>query len=407
MPISLAILWAVLSLCSALLLVYWGVGLGRIIRTHRHIPTARAGVALAAEHPPMQAVCIVIPAHNEEAAIGGLLESLKAQNYPNLRVILCLDRCTDGTAAVVRKTVGDDGRFRAIEIRTCPDGWAGKVNAAWTGAHCPEARSAEFLLFADADTWFHPDCVAATVALLEHRKLDLLSLLSTLTADRWFEKLVQPAAGLELIRQYPIERANRATRRRAFANGQFMLFRRAAYDAVGGHEAVRDELLEDIALARRIAETERPAGLLLADGMLRCRMYESWDAFRRGWKRIYVEAAKCKVRRLRQAAMAAGAMGAVLPLLAFANLWLSAGLMDGEHQLAAVAGVCISLLGLGAWGASVGATYRIARVPLIWIPGFILGSLLAAGILREAARDLRSGTPVSWGGRTYVRSPRD
>src|SRR5205823_291327 len=96
--------------------------------------------------------------------------------------------------------------------------------------------------------------IRACVALLERRRLDLLSLLSTLTCDTWFERLAQPAAGFELVRQYPISRANRRSNPRAFANGQFMLFRRAAYDAIGGHGAVHDELLEDLALARRLAD---------------------------------------------------------------------------------------------------------------------------------------------------------
>ena len=89
---------------------------------------------------------------------------------------------------------------------------------------------------------------------------------------------------------------NRRDSRRHFANGQFMLFRRDVYDAIGGHEAVKGELLEDIALARVVGmrRHDYAGGCLMADGMLFCRMYRSWEAFRRGWRRIYTEAAKRK-----------------------------------------------------------------------------------------------------------------
>jgi hypothetical protein len=389
----------------------------RLITTSVRIPTARRGIALAAAGPPVRSVCVVIPAHNEEASIRPLLESLKAQDYAAMRVVLCLDRCTDRTADVARSLVGDDPRFTILEIDSCPDGWAGKVNAVWAGVQTPAARSADLLLFADADTAFHPSCITATAALLEHRHLDLLSLLSTLTCSRWFEYVVQPAAGLELVRQYPIGRANRPTPvggsgRRAFANGQFMMFTREAYDAIGGHAAVHNELLEDLALSRRIADAGRPAGLFLAGGMLSCRMYEAWPQFRAGWKRIYIESAKCKVKRLKRAAAVSATFGAILPVLALLNAAACAALLalpraDAAplHEWAS-AGLILSAAALLAWIAVVAATCRIGRVPLWAAPGFIAGSWLVSRILAEAARDLATGVPTRWAGRDYIRTPR-
>jgi hypothetical protein len=407
------ILTAGLNAASAALLVYWGVGLYRLVSTSRRIPTARAGVALAEARPVRESVCAIIPAHNEEASIGALVRSLLAQDHERLRVVLCLDRCTDRTAALAREAAGGDERVRILEIGSCPEGWAGKVHAVWRGTQTEEARGADLLLFADADTEFDPSCVRATAALMRDRGLDLLSLLSTLTAERWFERLVQPAAGLELVRQYPIARANRGPgrRRRAFANGQFMLFRRGAYEAVGGHAAVKDELLEDLALARAVADAEggrMSAGLFLADGMLSCRMYESWPAFWRGWKRIYTESAKCKVKRLVRASWCATVAGAVLPGLAMANfVWCAAMLgWGGEWASTGAVGAALSGAGLAAWGLVMGATYRIGRVPLWAVPGSIVGSWLVGRVLAEAARDLKRGVPTMWAGREYVRRAR-
>lgn len=417
---GLHILAAVLDGVAAAVLVYWGVALYRLAKTSLSVPTLRAGFRLGKTGPGDQPeLCLVIPAHNEEASIGALVQSLRFQDYPSFRTVLCLDRCTDRTEEIARREIGTDPRIEVLKIEECPEGWAGKVHAVWRGTQTPAAQRAALLLFADADCAFEPMCLTAAVGLLQHRRLDLLSLLSTLTAKRGFELFVQPAAGLELVRQYPIDRANRppSRRRRPFANGQFMLFRREAYEAVGGHEGVKDELLEDLALARRIGEAGRPAGLFLADGLVRCRMYESWDAFRKGWKRIYIESAKCKVKRLRTAALVAGLLGGVLPLLTVANwvlcflmyratvarMWEFGGTEDpGAWRL----GLALSGAALAAYGAVVLATYRMGRAPLWAAVGFPVGSLLVSRILGEAARDLKRGVPTRWAGREYVRVAR-
>ncbi len=190
--------------------------------------------------PPTGRVCVVVPAHNESRVIAGLVRSLRAETYPDMRVVLALDRCTDDTASLARAEIGDDRRFEIVEIDACPPEWVGKVHALHAGVtRSRGAADADYLLFADADTSFAPGCIAASLALMRERKLDLLSLLSTLSFDTWFERIVQPAATLELMRQYPLTLANAATDRRPFANGQFMLFTREAYEDIGGHEAVK------------------------------------------------------------------------------------------------------------------------------------------------------------------------
>ena len=203
------------------------------------------------------------------------------------------------------------------------------------------AQDADYLLFADADTVFEPGCIAASLALVRQRKLDLLSLISTLTHDTWFERVVQTAAALELMRQYPLLRANGLKDRRAFANGQFMLFTRAAYDAIGGHAAVKGALLEDLALARLIVDDRRRnAGVFLAAGLLHCRMYAGWAQFRRGWKRIYTEAADRKASRLSLSAVRVHFLGVVLPLWTL-GCGLYGGLLVGRDLTTG-----LSLLGL-------------------------------------------------------------
>lgn len=403
---EVVILVALMALAGGLLL-YWSVGLYRLVRTVRTLPTARAGIALSDRRPVELSVCVIVPAHNEAENIETVVRSLQEQDHAPVRFVLTLDRCTDQTAALARRAIGDDPRFGVFEVDSCPPDWTGKVHALWrTVRTVPAAMGSDLLLFADADTRLHPACVRATAALMRERDLDLLSLHSTLTTDRWFERLVQSAASFELIRQYPILRANRQVGRRPFANGQFMLFRRAAYEAIGGHAAARDELLEDIALSRRVHEHGLRGGLLLADGMLTCRMYRGWPEFRAGWKRIFTEAANRRPARLVRNAWWARAPSTLLPAAGVAcAAYASIRLGEGPAPLAAWA-LGLAASGLAVWLGTLVMAHRLAGAPAWTSLAHPVGSWIVGSLLLEAARDLSAGRSTRWRGRTYLRQKR-
>lgn len=391
--------------CIALV-IYWSAVLYHIARNTMTVPTARRGLALAVPDPAPK-VCILVPAHNEEACIGLVAASLCGQEYPRdrLRLVFVLDRCTDRTREALDEAVAKAGGkdlMEVVELTACAPGFAGKVHALHVGSQTDSARQAEVLLFVDADTVLDPRLTRAAIALVAERGLGMLSLHSSLTHDTWFERLVQPPAVMELLRQYPLVRANATgARRRAFANGQFILLTRAAYDKIGGHEAVKSAVLEDLELARRAQWNDIPAGLLSSAGLLTCRMYDSMAAMEKGWKRIYIESANLKPGRLRKAAVAAVCTGAVLPAVGIAGV--VAGVMVGGTWVpVGVAGG----LGLVVWAAALVWVYAAARAPVWCVPGYVPGSLLVARILWRAAADLRARRPTEWGGMSYSREAR-
>lgn len=401
----LPILTACLLFTASGLLIYAGVVVYQVFRTGQALPTARDGIAAAEEKPPAEKACVIVPAHNEAGTIATLIDSLKAQDYDRLSFVLALDRCTDDTRGVAERAIDRDPRFEIIEIDHCPDDWAGKVNAAWTAyQRSSAAQAADSLLFTDADTKFDPACIRACLALARKRRLDMLSLFCTLRDDLWFERVVQTAAGFELARQYPLIRANTEDhqRRRPFANGQFMLFDAGAYRAIGGHEAVKDALLEDIAFARLLTFRGMRSGLLLADNMVRCHMYDDWAQFRKGWKRIYTESANREPKRLRRYAHRAVLLGAVLPALVLAGGVALIAMAPVSANLPVLV-LCASALVV--WLCSLFMVYRRSGARVTDAIGFVVGSVLVASIYREARRDLVSGKPTSWGGREYVRTP--
>jgi len=397
----LSILGWTLSFGPTATILVWGLVWIRVEHSARAVPTLRLGQQLAKADPPSGRVCVVVPAYNESRVIAGLIRSLRAETYPELRIVLALDRCTDDTASIARTEIAGDARFEIIEIDACPADWAGKVHAVHAGAtRSRGAADAEYLLFADADTVFSPECIASSLAMMRHRKLDFLSLLSTLTHDTWFERVVQTAAALELMRQFPLTLANAPKNRRAFANGQFMLFKRDAYDAVGGHAAVKNALLEDLALARLIDAKERCAGVFFAAGLFHCRMYADWPQFQRGWKRIFIEAANREPKRLSVSARRIRWLGTLLPLWMLGAGLFGAAIVAHEPRM----GWALLALWLVAMLVWLGALLRLSalsRAPAWTAPLHIVGAWLTANLLTEAASDLRSQRPTRWGGREY------
>jgi Glycosyltransferase like family 2 len=414
LPIGLVISLVGLSLLSAGLAVYWGVVIGHIVRTRRNIPTARDGERMVADAAnsgvEWPEVCVVVPAHNEEACIATVARALIGQEYPKLRIVFALDRCTDGTRRVLEDAVGADRRVEIVEVRACPEDWAGKVHAIWRGVQDSEGgKRAHVLTFLDADTKPGARCVWACVALMRSRGLEMLSLLSTMTGTKWFDRVVEPAAGMELIRQYPLERANEpdAEKRRAFANGQFIMITRAGYERIGGHERVRQALLEDIEIAREVARAKLPAGMFMADGVHECRMYESWEQFERGWERIYIESCNRKPERLRQFATRVRVLGVWMPLAAAVCVGLgAAALVKWKGDPLAMIAIACGVAGLGLMIAGVMMVYRTSRTALWGAIGYPLGAWLVGSIMRRAAKTLERGGKTKWGGREYELTAR-
>ena len=357
---------------------------------------------------PLPLLTVVIPAHNEELMAANCARSVLASDYPSLELIFVLDRCTDGTRAVLEPIAAADPRLRIVENSSCPTDWAGKCNAARVGAD--NARG-ELILFTDADTHFDPKLLRASVQLLRSRALSMLSLFSAPTHKYWFEMVVQPVTSLMLLKLFPMTRANAGRGRRPFANGQFMLFERAAYQALGGHAAVKDDLLEDLAFARRMRRVKMEQGVAVSDGMLVVSMYDSWKAFQTGWKRIYIESCRRNPARMRKEALQLLVIVVAIPVIRTASVVLAAiALLDGHPMDAGTRAFAVGALALGIAApiirlATLAWIHRTASFP-VWSALLFPGAAIAvARIFFDGARDLHARTPVRWGGREYLLEP--
>jgi hypothetical protein len=235
-----------------------------------------------ADPPPVRRpVTVVVPVRDEQDQIGDCLSALLDQRgVADLRVVVVDDGSTDGTADVVRAAA--DPRIRLVAAGAPPPGWLGKPHACAVGAAVDPVDGV--LVFVDADVRLFPDALAGAVAVLDRRRLDLVSPWPRPVALGLAERLVQPLLPWLWATTLPLRLAERSRRPSlAAANGQFLVLDRRGYERAGGHAAVRGEVLEDIGLLRAVQRSGGRGVPIDGSRLAACRMYDGWPALRDGY----------------------------------------------------------------------------------------------------------------------------
>jgi cellulose synthase/poly-beta-1,6-N-acetylglucosamine synthase-like glycosyltransferase len=248
------------------------------------------------DHPPH--VTILIPAKDEAPGIRQCLDAVLAQDWPRFDVVVVDDRSTDQTGAILDEIAARDPRVRVMHIRHggLPTGWLGKCNALHVGTR--QARG-EWLFFVDSDVTLAPNALTQALSLCISRKYDALSILTRLECHRFLERLMLPPLAAAWTVMHSISLTNEdSSPDRAEANGQFFLIRREAYESVKGHEAVKDQITEDVELARLLKANEFRVRLMMAPHLAATRMHSNLRQMFNGWARIYSGTARRKPWRI-------------------------------------------------------------------------------------------------------------
>jgi glycosyltransferase involved in cell wall biosynthesis len=221
-------------------------------------------------------VSVIIPARNEEASMGACLDSFSDQSGFSFEVIVVDDHSTDRTKEIAKSMPG----VQVIDADPLRPGWTGKNNAIVTGLRLVRCK---WILFTDADTIHLPGSLPRALDEARSNQVDMLSYSPEQIAVTLWERAALPVVFAELARQYPPSKVSDPNSPEAAANGQYILVRREAYEAVGGHAAVASEILEDVALARAFKAAGYKIRFRYAPDAVRTRMYRNFSQLREGW----------------------------------------------------------------------------------------------------------------------------
>jgi chlorobactene glucosyltransferase len=356
--------------------------------------------------PDASLISVCVPARNEERNIRACVESILAQDYPNFEVIVLDDRSTDGTPEILRQlsahtvpaSLRENDKLKVIHGSDLPKGWAGKPHALF---QVSAAARGEYLCFVDADTFLSPNTLSACYAKAIETKADMFTIMTFQILGSFWERVVMPIVMTALSVGFSPRKVNDPNTKDAIANGQFILIRRSTYDAIGGHESVKDQIVEDKAIAEQVKWNGYR--LIVANGysLVRTRMYTSLPEMWEGWtKNIYLGLSD------RPSLMILGVFGAFLALVAalILPIWPLLGLywyLQGGGWLA----LTVLAESLILWGIVIYARARVA-VGMGISPWYALtlplGAALFAAMMFTSTWKVLSGKGISWKGRMYT-----
>lgn len=345
--------------------------------------------------PPF--LSVIIPARNEETNIERCLQSLINQSYPadKFKIIVVDDHSSDLTAFLVQNLMTKHPHIQLVQADELPPGWTGKNNACWKGVKFAEGP---WYCFMDADISAEPELLKTAVNFAEEKRIDMLSINPFQELVSFSERLFLPAVFISIASSMNFSHVNDPSRPEALANGQFILFKRKVYEAIGGHDGVRNEIMEDIALARVVKESGFRLYWIFGDELIRTRMYQNLAQIWEGFSKNLVEVMRSQsipgsiLNAFKFLSL--GWLPLVLPLVALTNL------NGGDDSSKCFWAFILSVLGTVALFLFFLLTVKALKIPFRYLCFFPIGFTLQAGLSLNSLWKRRKGTR-KWKGRTY------
>ncbi|MDQ5823501.1 MAG: glycosyltransferase [Chloroflexota bacterium] len=337
---------------------------------------------------------VLVPARNEEANILQLLQTLLRQDYPHerYRITVVDDGSTDATATLARNWAACYSLLRVVEAPSLPEGWTGKNHALWTGAR--QAGGADWLLFVDADTRHHPFMLSSVVQHAEAIKADLLSLITGMRLESFWDRLIVPQVGeLYTLLVGSMDAVN-GRGQSAAANGQFILVRPQLYREVGAIDAVRADVAEDRALAAASKAAGATIRLEYGRRLVNTNVYDSFGSMWRGYSKTLFWATGNDARRALLVALSL-TFYAFAPIVDLIRTTAASESHQGRTRLRNASLQLFPMMLLRA------AVCRQMGVPLRYAATYPLSVALGNAMLLYSLVRVLSGRGVGWKGRTY------
>ena len=238
--------------------------------------TPRHGVQIS------QKISVLVPLRNEEENAVAIVETLAAQeNLSSVEFLVLNDNSTDKTYELVATTAGEDSRFKVFQGAPLPEGWLGKP---WALEQLSKSASGEILVCIDADVRLSKDSIASAIGSMDKHSLDFFSPYPAQVARTFGERMIQPLLQWSWLSSVPLAIAKRSHNPSfAVANGQFFLVKTEALRSIGGYSTIKDEVLDDMQMARVLLRNRFKGTVGNGALIAQCHMYSSWGELRNGY----------------------------------------------------------------------------------------------------------------------------
>lgn len=337
-------------------------------------------------------VSVILPARNEENFIQKCLDSLTAQDYPNYEIITIDDSSDDSTGSIIAQYAKKNSKVIHVSAGPKPEGWMGKNWACMEGY---KKVTGELLLFTDADTKFEKNVISLAVSHLESFSLDALTAIPKMVCLDFWTRIALPVLSTFLHTRFSAMRVNDPTKNTGYFFGSFFIIRKKTYDAVGTHEGVKHEIIEDGALGKKVKESGHKMKMVRADHLIDAVWARDWSTLWNGLKRLMIPLF------LQNGKIAIGIFFAVLFLLfmpyvmlaysiPFVNSSLSSNIIFASSVSSSVLLYSACLIDSRALGIKTKHAICSPLGSLIVVSGFLTGLLHA-----------KTNAGVSWRGRKY------
>lgn len=344
----------------------------------------------------LPSISVVVPVRNEETKIARCLESLAGQDYPNFEIVVIDDRSTDGSAQIIKELAAKHSCIKIIQGRESRPGWLGKCNALHHGT--PHANG-DWLVFSDADTFHHPNSLRDAIGAAINYKVDMISFMPVQELYTFGEQVIMPTLIGSFLMGDPTNTINDPKSQRAYAYGQYIMVKRTTYDAIGGHESVKDQILDDISIGR--ATKEKGFAVTACDGrpLYTVRMYTNFSEVWNGWTKNAYALINCDPVSLAGVIVLLNACLAAPFLLLAATVLNPSGISESIPLPAMWAILSLQFTCMIVWYARSTVFYKgLNLIHFFCLP---LGAVLTSALYLNSAYCFLTGKQVKWKDRDY------
>jgi chlorobactene glucosyltransferase len=342
-------------------------------------------------------VSIIVPMRNEEKNVRRCMGSLLSQNYPNFEVIAVDDSSKDNTLNILKEFASRHNNLEVIEGNPLPEDWVGKSYALWRGV---ERAKGDWLLFVDADTASHPYMLTSVVKYVDENEIDMLSISPFQVLETFWERVIQPVVLSFIYYAFPYRRINDPKSKMAAANGQFILIKQSIYRAVGGHSAIKNRIVEDVALAGLVKDRGYRLHFVRGKNLIKTRMYTNFGEIWEGWTKNLFFGLGRKWERIIFPVGILLALGIVPPILftwSFVKVIFLGAQTLPLLLILAESTFLLVLVIYSFWQQSV----KLFAIPGYYSFTVLLGVLIYIAIILSSVYKVVSGMGVRWKERVY------